>query len=69
MALIHYLINVYGLQIRPGKKHHCPVCHNQRKTFSVKKDATLAKCFKCGIYMIQTGSGIYDSSDEWRPAA
>ena len=69
MALIYYLFSTYGLDIRPGKKHFCPVCHHQRKSFSVKSDASVAKCFKCGAYMVQTHWGVYDSTDYHKPAA
>ena len=67
MPLIQYLYSYYGIQIRPGKKHHCPICRHPRKTFSVKRDAQLAKCFKCGHYFVQTKNGVYDST--YRPAA
>lgn len=67
MALINYLYSHYGLICRPGKKHQCPVCHHSRKSFSMKKDGKLAKCFKCGNYFVETSSGIYDST--YRPAA
>ena len=69
MALIHYLFKNYGLDIKPGKKHFCPICHHKRRTFSVKSDGSVAKCFKCGNYMVQTDWGVYDSSDHHRPAA
>jgi hypothetical protein len=35
----------------------------------VKSDCSLAKCFKCGSYMVKTDWGIYDSTDHHRPAA
>ena len=44
MALIHYLTTTYGLLVRPGKKHLCPVC--RQKAFSVKRDASVAKCIR-----------------------
>ena len=69
MALVHYLINKYGLEARPGKKHFCPICNAKRKTFSMKSDGTVAKCFKCGSYMVLTDWGVYDSTDHHRPAA
>jgi len=69
MALIYYLFQTYGVEAKPGKKTFCPVCRHQRKTFSVKRDATVAKCFKCGNYMVQTDWGVYDSADQHRPAA
>ena len=69
MALIQYLFSTYGMSIYPGKKHFCPVCHSKRKTFSVKRDCSLAKCFKCGSYMVKTDWGVYDSTNHHRPAA
>ncbi|MBF0244021.1 MAG: hypothetical protein HQL31_01945 [Planctomycetes bacterium] len=67
MALIRYIHAQYGILVRPGKKHFCPFCNHHHKTFSVKSDASLAKCFKCGHYFVLTKSGIYDSTQ--RPAA
>jgi len=69
MALIYYLFSTYGLEVKPGKKTFCPVCNHRKKTFSMKHDATVAKCFKCGNYMVQTDWGVYDSTDHHRPAA
>jgi len=68
MALIYYLYSHYGLTVHPGKKHHCPVCNHGKKTLSIKRDCSLARCFKCGHYFVQTKNGIYDST-EHRPAA
>ena len=41
----------YGLQTRPGCKSECPFC--EHKTFSVKSDDTIAKCFhpSCGRFV------------------
>lgn len=69
MALIYYLFSNYGIEAIPGKKTFCPVCDAKRKTFSIKRDASVAKCFKCGIYMVETDWGVYDSTDNHRPAA
>ncbi len=68
MALIHYLYAHYGLLVHPGRKHHCPVCNHGKKTFAIKRDASIAKCFKCGNYFVLTDHGVYDSTVS-RPAA
>jgi hypothetical protein len=47
-----HLEQTYGISIRPGDKGLCPFCRGD-KTFSVKKDDTLGKCFHpgCGRYV------------------
>lgn len=65
MTLIYYIHQNYNILIKPGKKHDCPICH-RNKSLSVKKDALLAKCFKCGNYFVVTKNGVYDST--YRPS-
>ena len=47
----------YGLEVKPGHKITCPKCGH--KTFSVKRDDTLVKCFypKCGFFLRNGGHG------------
>ena len=51
ISVTNRLIEMYGLEARPGAKTTCPFC--QRKTLFVKKDDTLAKCFHplCGAFI------------------
>jgi|GEM_PF-796991 len=41
-----HLDTQYGIKISPGRKGECPFCH--KKTFSVRKDDSLGKCFHPG---------------------
>ena len=45
------LLEDHSVSIRPGAKGECPFCHH--KTFSVKPDDTLGKCFypACGRFL------------------
>jgi len=55
------LVERYGIAARPGEKVECPFCH--KKTFSVKKDDTLGKCFHphCGRFITP-----YREQDEYQ---
>lgn len=59
MNIVDYLYQTYGRQVRPGKKTICPFCY--KKGFSVKKDLTVGKCFRCNHYIVQRKSGLFDS--------
>jgi hypothetical protein len=43
-SVAQHLGQTYGIQIRPGGKGVCPFCRRDR-TFSVKRDDALGKCF------------------------
>jgi hypothetical protein len=48
------LLETYGIAARPGDKVECPFCHH--RTFSIKRDDLLGKCFhlSCGRYITPT---------------
>ncbi len=51
------LYEKYGITARPGAKILCPFC--EHKTFSIKKDDTIVKCFHpdCLKYVTDTQRG------------
>jgi len=49
------LAEQHGVSIKPGAKGECPYCHH--RTFSVKHDDSLGKCFHplCGRFLTVSG--------------
>ena len=49
--LAAFILERHGIDCVPGRKHKCPKCGH--KTFSMKKDGTVAKCFhpSCSWFM------------------
>jgi hypothetical protein len=54
MAVIEILLRDFGIISQVGKKTKCPFCGH--KTFSIKKDDTIGKCFHplCGRYLLSS---------------
>jgi len=55
-GLAEYISREFGIECIPGRKHLCPKCGH--KTFSMKHDGTVAKCFhpSCG-WSVTPGHG------------
>ena len=69
MSISKYLLNHHGIYVTPGAKTRCHVCQGRKKTLSVRRDDTLAKCFRCGIYLVGSANlHIFDSSTGKREA-
>ena len=58
-GVVEILAKEYNLQARPGAKVVCPFCGH--KTFSIRSDDTLVKCFypACGRFITPfRGAGV-----------
>jgi hypothetical protein len=62
MSISHYLLVHYNTHIEVGRKAKCNLCNSQKKTLSLKRDDSLAKCFRCGVYFIEASDDlVFDS--------
>jgi len=67
MKVSDYLKVEYGVLIIGGKKQKCPFCFSKNKTLSLRKDNTLAKCFRCGNFLIMSSDGtLFNSYNQKR---
>ena len=65
MSISKHLLDAYQIHVRPGAKTCCHMCHSRHKTLSIRRDDTLAKCFRCGHYLLIKSDGlIFDSSKQ-----
>lgn len=63
-SVVNKLRDDYGIVAQPGKKTECPFCGHE-KTFSIKEDDTIGKCFHpdCGRFITTWSSGDSGFSD------
>lgn len=65
MSISDYLFRCYQIRVTSGTKSICHICHSKNKTLSIRKDDTLAKCFRCGHYLLVMNDGnIFESNKQ-----